>query len=193
MVQSRCPTRLIEDGRTSRIAVEDRGGLGWGVAVGGAVAAAVGVCVGAAVVAAGVAPVRAASGVVPQAANALASRSALSNTAAQRTMNRRKVTGHTADLLIGIGARRVTKAFAGVLRGGCPVRVNGRRSQERHSQGQAPRLRPAPARHALMRLLSSTRAISSVGARSIAPVSPCDLALIVAEGCGYSSSQRSSV
>jgi len=126
LVQSRCPTRLIEEGRTSRMAVEDRGGLGWDVAVGGSVAAAVGACGGAAVVAASVAPVRAASEVVPQAANALASRSALSNTTAQRTMNRRKVTGHTADLLIGIGARRVTKAFAGALRGGCPVRVNGR-------------------------------------------------------------------
>jgi hypothetical protein len=97
LVQSRCPTRLIEDGRTSRMAVEDRGGLGWGVAVGGVAGAGGGVCVGAAVV--GVAPVRVASEVVPQLARTLANSSALSTNTAPRKVSWWKVTGHTADLL----------------------------------------------------------------------------------------------
>lgn len=126
-MQSRCPTRLIDDGRTSRMAVEDSGGLGWGVAVGGAVGAGVAVLAGAAAVAVGGAPVRAASEVVPQAARALTSMSAPSNTTALRTANRRKGTSHITDLLTGTGARRVTKAFVGVLRGGCPVRANSGR------------------------------------------------------------------
>ena len=126
MVQSRCPTRLIDDGRTSRIAVEDRGGLGRGVAVAGAVGDGVAVSVGVAV---GVAPVRAASEVVPQAARALASTSAPSSATARRTMNRRKITGHITDLLTRTRARRVTKTFAAMLRVGCPVRAHrGRRA-----------------------------------------------------------------
>jgi hypothetical protein len=91
------------------------------------VGAGVGASVGAAVVAVGVAPVRAANEVVPQAARALARRTTPSRNTALRTMGWRKVTGHITDLLTGSGARRVTKAFAGVLRDGCPLRVNGRR------------------------------------------------------------------
>jgi hypothetical protein len=105
------------------MAVEDRGGLGWGVAVGGAVGAGVGVRVGAAAVAVGVAPVRATGEVVPQAARALTSRSALSSNTALRTANRRMIMGHTMDLLTGTDAGRVTEVFASVLRGGCPVRA----------------------------------------------------------------------
>jgi hypothetical protein len=121
LVQSRCPTRLIDDGRTSRIAVEDRGGLGWGVAVGGAVGAGVGVRVGAAV-AVGVAPVRATGEVVPQAARALTSRTTPSRNTALRTANRRKGTGLIMDLLtglmLGVSLRRSLACYATVARSG---------------------------------------------------------------------------
>jgi hypothetical protein len=94
LVQSRCPTRLIEEGRTSTIAVVDRGGLGWVVAVGASVGDAVGASVGDAV---GVAGDTAARDAVPQAARALKSKRAQSDKAPRWMSNLRTVSDHTAD------------------------------------------------------------------------------------------------
>jgi len=71
---------LIDEGRTSRIAVVDRGGFGFEVAVGVAVDDCVGALGGEAVA---VALACAPSVVVPQAARALTSRSAQSGAAAR--------------------------------------------------------------------------------------------------------------